>query len=158
MSTRSIILVKKTDNKGKTTVHRLYKHHDGYPTNTLPYIGQAINDSKGDIEAFVASCESQYRDGMIEETYHNETFDPEMLGYQSDLEWIYTVDLDAKYIKVFGGGYTGEPPQEAYQNGTVNPLKYVDCLIEEYQQAEKNAILEAIYNIKTLGYTINNKG
>ncbi len=164
MGTRSIVLVKKSDSKGKVTVHRLYKHWDGYPTENLKMIQQAIDTCTklahdSFLEAlpiFVKSCESYYeRENMVEETFHSDTFDPEMLGHQSDLEWIYTVDLDAKQVKVFGGGYTGNPPQYAYQNGTVNPLDYANALIESYRDKERERIQENINGILALGFKLN---
>ncbi len=158
MGTRSIVLVKKSDN-GKTTVHRLYKHWDGYPTDNLTMIGEALktlNNFSDVLHGFVKACQVYYeREDMIEETFNNETFDLEMLGNQGDLEWIYTVDLDAKQVKVFGGGYTGKVPQVAYSKGTVNPLLYADRLRKEYQDNERQRIQAAIDTIKALEYKLN---
>ena len=155
MGTRSIVLVKKSDN-GKTTVHRLYKHWDGYPSDNLAMIADAIKNSNCNLDAFIKSCQAYYeREDMVEETFNNETFDPEMLGNQGDLEWIYTVDLDAKQVKVFGGGYTGKVPQYAYKQGTVNPLNYADGLIKEYQEHERQRIQDAMTQIKTLNFKLN---
>lgn len=153
MGTRSIVLVKKTE-QGKTTVHRLYKHWDGYPTANLDMIAKAIVFNN--LNEFVNACQVYYeRPNMIEETFHNDTFHPEMLGNQCDLEWVYTVDLDAKQVKVFGGGYTGEPPQHAYQNGTVNPLEYADQMRDEYKENERRAIQSSIDAIISLGFKLN---
>lgn len=158
MSTRSIVLVKKADSNKKITVHRLYKHWDGYPTDNLNMIAKALKtlDKTNVLRDFIKACEVYYdRFGMVEETFHNETFEPVMLGNQSDLEWIYTVDLDAKQIKVFGGGYTGKLPQVAYNKGTVNPLSYVDRLTKPYQKVERQRIQSSITAIKSLGFKIN---
>lgn len=159
MGTRSIVLVKKADNKGKVTVHRLYKHWDGYPTENLKMIGEALktlNNFSDVLHGFVKACQVYYeREDMVEETFHNDTFNPDMLGNQSDLEWVYTVDLDTKQVKVFGGGYTGKVPQYAYKQGTVNPLSYADRLIKEYQANERQRIQDAMNTIKTLGYKLN---
>lgn len=160
MGTRSIVLVKQSKDS-KITVKRLYKHWDGYPTENLKMIHQALLCYNGTLDDFVSHCEKYYeRDDMVEEifeTSQNEPFNPEFLGNQWDLEWIYTIDLDKKQVKVFGGGYTGKAPQIAYQNGTVDPLKYADCLIDQYQASERDDIQENIDSIKQLGYSLNNK-
>lgn len=153
MGTRSIILVKKRENN-KTTVHRLYKHWDGYPTDNLKMIHAALSCCN-DIEHFVSQCESYYREGMVEETSHSDTLDPEIFGCQCDLEWIYTVDLDAKHVKIFGGGYSGQDPYTVYQKGTVDPVSYADCLIDSYQDNERTAIRLSIEAIQNLGYKVN---
>lgn len=159
MGTRSIIMVKKSDSQGKVTVHRLYKHWDGYPTENLKMIAESIKtltNFSDVLHGFVKGCQAYYeREDMIEETFHNETFNPDMLGNQSDLEWVYTVDLDTKQVKVFGGGYTGNVPKHAYNKGTVNPLLYADRLIKEYQDNERRRIQEAMDQIEALNYKLN---
>lgn len=154
MGTRSIIMVKKNDSQGKPVVKRLYKHYDGYPTDNLKMIAQAILKSKT-LLGFIANCEEYYRPNMIEASFKNSKFKPEMLGNQGDLEWIYTVDLDAKQVKVFGGGYTGKAPQIAYKKGVVDPVSYVKALYKEYQAKEREQILASIFEIKSLGFSLN---
>jgi hypothetical protein len=152
MGTRSIIMVKGTVNN-QTMVKRLYKHWDGYPTDVFNMLSCALGENYN-IDSFVTQCETYYRKGMVEATYIDLPFNTNMLDFQGDLEWIYTIDLDSKTIKVFGGGYTGKTPDVAYRKGPVNPLKYADQLKSEYQDNERESILQSVNQLKALGFKV----
>lgn len=53
-------------------------------------------------------------------------------------------------------GYpTGNPPQDTYNKGTVDPTSYADNLIEECQDNERKMIHDQIVELKELRFTIN---
>lgn len=175
MSTRSIIIVTGKGYSSEYLTFRISKHSDGYPTDVFDKLSLAIEEGEKLMKEhaakwisdaatimlhpsvlvgkFMAADISAYGMGAyVEETYY-EPFNPKHLGSQSDLEWIYVVNTDNKTVAIYGGGYTGKIPQEALKNGIVDPLIYVKCLYEEYQEKEKNSILRYMAEIECLGYS-----
>lgn len=176
MGTRSIILV---TGKGQYSEHqttRIYKHYDGYPTGNLDLINKAIERAtKLETEYFGKYLEKRQcsvdsiagliigesvsiygAQAEIEETFRG-PIEGKHFGNQSDLEWIYVVDLNDKTIRIYGGGYFGEGPQKAIAKGTVNPLMYADQLKEEYQAEEKKETLKLITSLEAWGFRVNPK-
>lgn len=173
MSTRSIIVV---TNEIETI--RLYKHSDGYPTDNLILIkeslAKAIDQCKkhfvsykvnpqrtprvdqvsGLLVGFSTTC---YGIGARIEEKHRGPFVPKHLGDQGDLEWIYIVDLQHQTIGVYGGGYTGKPPQIAFKKGPVDPKIYATSLYLEYQKETLEAITEEMSAIDKLGFKFASK-
>ena len=168
MSTRSIIIL-----TSKTKTVRVYKHCDGYPTGNLPVIAEAIQKTLGSKKGAVKKLEKKL--GMqfdvdnlaqailkvaeldksnLEEQFSS-SLKPKHLGDQSDLEWIYVVDVDAKTVNVYGGGYTGNLPQVAFRKGVVDPMSYIKALYPEYQKREGDFIQEAINEIIKVGFKLN---
>jgi hypothetical protein len=86
--------------------------------------------------------------------YH-ETFSPFHLGKQSDLEWIYVIDLNNKTVNVYGGGYTEDSPQSAYTKGVVSPFIEVESYYEDAKAPHIEAISHAIKAIEATGFTFN---
>lgn len=85
----------------------------------------------------------------------NKTTAKQLLGNQSDLEWIYVIDLNKKDVSIYGGGYTGNVPSVAYKKGAVNPLKYIENLKSEYQDRESLQTIALIADIQSQGFTVN---
>lgn len=170
MSTRSIIVV---TSKSKTV--RVYKHSDGYPTGNLPVIAEAIQSLGASLKGAVKKVSKKLgievtpdslaqailKVAELDPSNLEESFDapltPKMLGGQQDLEWIYVVDVDAKTVNVYGGGYTGNGPQGAFKSGVVDPMSYTKQLYPEYQGREGKAIQEAISEIEKTGFKLNEK-
>lgn len=170
MSTRSIIVL-----TGKNKTIRVYKHCDGYPTGNLPVIADAIKALGGNMKGAVKTVSKKLGieltpDSLAEKILEvaelerdnlEETFDgplkPKMLGNQGDLEWIYVVDVDAKTLNVYGGGWTGELPQVAFKQGTVDPLSYVKKLIPECQDREREETQVIMKQVEKLGFKLNPK-
>lgn len=151
MGTRSIIVVKQ-GNK----VNRHYKHWDGYPTHNLEVIQDGIKAGPS-IDDFTNALNnsSDYR-ANLEDSFTNKHV-KDCLGNQGDLEWVYIVDLDSKDVSVYGGGYIDDVPVVAYQKGTVDPMSYVNCLIDSYQDAEGKVIQSHVESLNGLGFTVNGK-
>lgn len=78
-----------------------------------------------------------------------------LLGDQGDLEWIYIVDGDKQNVDVFGGGYTGDLPEDTIGKGTVDPLIYCERLLDEYREAGEKEIASATRSLKRLGWPVN---
>lgn len=176
MSTRSIIVL-----TGAAETIRLYKHSDGYPTGNLPVILEAIENgqrlTKEHAERFkenpklisvdtlcgliIGAATSVYGMGARIDSYdddeavYQEHFEPKHLGNQSDLEWIYLINLDNQTLSIFGGGYTGEVPQVAFKNGEVDPVSYTKKLYPEYQDREAKETRELVSKIEALGFKVN---
>lgn len=185
MGTRSIIVItgQARYGQGHETV-RLYKHWDGYPTENLPIIAQAVARMEKSItdqpEPFrskypsvegltgmvIGEASSCYGMGaQVDEDDHGrgtkarfaEAFDPKHLGMQSDLEWIYVVDAEARSVAVYGGEYTGEVPQKAFKRGPVNPMAFVQRLRTDYQECGRSQIGEAIATLEASGWKLAEK-
>lgn len=186
MGTRSIIVITGQAKYSGTETVRMYQHSDGYPTGVLPTLHAALSIAISQVNEanewarkhglsekslttehvvgkIIGESTCQYGIGCNIDQYdddsarYDETFKPEHLGTQSDLEWIYLVDLEAKSISIYGGGYTGAVPQVAYKRKTVNPLKYADSLREEFQNEERKATLELVSKVEALGFKVNPK-
>ena len=180
MGTRSIIMVTGLCKHKQNETYRLYKHYDGYPTGNLDIIRDAIK--KGielrdeyntrfpeDSARFKTHLTPQGLTGLIigaasspdgmstilEERWHQEPLNENMLGDQGDLEWIYIVNTDTQSVGIYGGEYTGNGPEVAYQKGFVNPLIYIESLRDDCQNDERVETLELVKSIKDLGYSVN---
>lgn len=178
MGTRSVIVVTGEKNYSGNQTVRFYKHYDGYPTGNLPIIAKALCDGAAKIAEHQAELKTQKPgkfctelfEGLligaatdvygisarVEEKYEEE-FRPEHLGNQSDLEWLYLVDLKEKTVEVFGGKYTGNLPQSHYRKGSVKPEKWLENLRPEYVDAEREQLNCAIRDIEQAGFKLNPK-
>lgn len=152
MGTRSIIVL-----KDKNEALRLYKHYDGYPTGVLPLLDTALRitgvGARTTAEHIVNAALAGKDRVQIED--QTRRFNRAFLGDQWDLEWIYVVDIAAKTINIYGGGYTGEAPQVAYGKGPVDPAIYADSLYEQYQDAERKKTALLVADLAAAGYTVN---
>jgi hypothetical protein len=83
----------------------------------------------------------------------NEPLKDSHFGNQGDLEWIYVVDLKAKSINVYSGGY--ESPDEILPRGVVDPRSYAEHLIEEAQVRERSEIAAHMDRLMDLGWNLN---
>jgi hypothetical protein len=77
-----------------------------------------------------------------------------VFGNQEDLEWVYVVNAIDRSIKVFGGGYSGKPAWQ-YTGKTVDPMTYVENLVEECQKSEGKAITVASRSLNRFGFPVN---
>ncbi len=177
MSTRGIIVY---IGKGKYSTpqgFRLYQHCDSYPTGILPLLKTVIRKAEKCVAAedsgrrtvtpeMLAGFTVGEQTGIYGMGAHIEEAKPalhisnedaifELLGNQGDLEWVYVVDTDAQTINVYGGGYSNTCPEGFVKAGTVDPLVYVENLIEEYQEGEAKRIKSAIRSLKRLGWPVN---
>jgi len=176
MSTRSIILITGKSRYGDPGTIRLYKHSDGYPTGTLGVIqaalAKSINQQREYAERFkepkpdpvgveqvvgnlIGESTTVHGQGARVEESFEEPFEPNHLGNQSDLEWIYLVDLDSNAVKIFGGGYTGQRPQAALKLGPVNPEQYAKDLRAECQAGKIEETNRLVESIKAIGFSVN---
>ena len=175
MSTRAIIVItgQSIQSHGICTT-RLYQHSDGYPTRVLETLANSIqiatklqqyqsakflNSAPLNQELMVgATIASSLKytglEAVLDKTY-DEAFTPKHLGKQSDLEWIYVVDVEKKTISVYGGVWTGFYPIAAYKKGVVDPVSYVEQLIPACIVQEKKAIKAAMKRIQALGFKLN---
>ena len=78
-------------------------------------------------------------------------------GDHSDIEWLYVVNAIDRSIKVFGGEYTGDEPRLSATSGTVDPLRYVEHLVEECQDKEEARITSAVRSLSRIGFPVNPK-
>lgn len=175
MSTRSIIVVTGKSKYGtQSETVRLYKHSDGYPTGNLPVIIEALKKSveqhkeqckrfkeefcfsKLNVEQvtgnLIGAATTVYGMGASIEECVGDEFSPEHLGSQSDLEWIYIVDLSLRQVRIYGGGFTGKSPQYAYNKGTIDPLIYAERLRAEYQSDEAKETEKLVNELIDVGY------
>lgn len=144
MGTRSIIVV--TD---ETKTKRIYKHYDGYPTENLEIIFNAVETNKT-LDKIVEHLTTENKIQVEEEFSFNFNKDPKKcLGRQGDLEWMYVIDVPNKIVNV----YKGNP--NSFKEGTTNPLKYVQQLKGEYQREESKIIEKYMKAIEKIGYLIN---
>jgi hypothetical protein len=152
MSTRSIIIVTGQDCHEKNKTVRLYKHSDGYPAGALSVIEEAIKSvqahkyepsygpDKGKsrinvmtlVGKLIGAGTSKYGMGVVidGDGKYNESFKPEHLGIQGDLEWVYIIDLNKLTVSILGGGYTGKTP-DTFK--LADPFAYANCLREEFR-------------------------
>ena len=179
MSTRSIIVVHGEDLYEKNKTVRLYKHSDGYPTGALEVIQNAIEliqkhkyeDYKTKavrinvstmVGMLIGAGTSEYGMGVrIDSTWtengpeqlaeYNEAFETKHLGGQSDLEWIYIIDVAKQTVSIFGGGYTGKNAQSFK---LANPYDYANCLIKECQASEIAETDKLIRYIEAWGFKV----
>jgi hypothetical protein len=174
MSTRSIIVITGKDDYNRSQTTRIYKHSDGYPTGNLAIINNAIerglrlvseNNSRfKDNREMNTNClaglvlgeaTTVYGMGAYIEERFEEELKPAHLGNQWDLEWIYVIDVSAKTVNIYGGGYTGKAPQHALRKGAVDPMTYIKRLCEDYQASEKKELKKLITSIEAWGFKIN---
>jgi hypothetical protein len=74
-------------------------------------------------------------------------------GRQSDLEWMYLVDLPARAITVYAsGGY--DDPAAHLANGPVDPRRYALELSENYRGREYARISRAMQGLAAAGWTV----
>lgn len=179
MSTRSIIVVHGRDLHNDAVV-RLYKHSDGYPTGALGVINEALeaaqknkytpiygDDKKPRINVstlvglLIAAGTSEYGMGVQIDT----DFDDEKLanfsgaefnrkkhlGRQSDLEWVYIIDVNKQTVSIFGGGYTGKTPDTFKP---ADPYAYAGCLYEQYQAGEIDRTKKLINSIEAWSFKV----
>ena len=183
MSTRSIIVITGPQLYGsKNKTIRLYKHSDGYPTGNLPIIERALGRATEMVSSdnarfskdepkpiytetlvglLIGESTSVYGIGARIDSYEDDTaeynseFKPEHLGEQSDLEWIYIIDLEAKTLNIYGGSYgTG---LEAVNNGPTDPSTYADQLSEEFKEDERNSIKNMVKMVEAWSFKVNPK-
>lgn len=170
MSTRSIIVITGSAMYSGSETVRLYKHSDGYPSGNLPIIAEALANGKRLLEQYketrplnveamlglmIGAATSIYGMGAKPEETYREEFKPEHLGDQGDLEWIYLIDLEERTVQVYGGGFSGDLPQRAYEKGVVDPLYTDPDLQNEYRVAERKEIERAIEQIEAQGFRVN---
>jgi hypothetical protein len=165
MSTRSILIY----TNEKETI-RVYKHFDGYPTGNLPVIKESLEGIsnlekfiKGNDEIPLASIIRYFKDdekleiefqgkGHFDPKQRTNKFKKEVMGEQSDLEWVYVIDLTNKKVSCYGNNY-GEA-KEHFKKGITDPITYVKCLYPQYQEKERQEIEQAIEAIQTIGFKV----
>lgn len=157
MGTRSVIIVSGLKRfSEKKSFRRLYKHWDGYPLGALPVLLTAVKESTRllsletetkyqttDVDVFCKlieygdlSCNST---GARVEAKSNSVF--EIFGNQSDLEFVYVIDITRKWIFVFGSGI-GDV-EHHIKSGSIDLEKY-------FKQSYKNSnALAEFQKIKT---------
>ena len=159
MSTRSIILVKAHD-----SISRLYRHCDGYPTAQLPVISAALMANGKETRGLrFADCLVEVGAGMgarIAPEDFRAGSDLEItaadVGGQTDLEWIYVIDLINHNVSVYVGSWDlGENFRTVSRDMTSDPQGYADQLRAEYQVKERAAIVAAVLAFGPLGVTVN---
>lgn len=77
-------------------------------------------------------------------------------GRQSDLEWVYVVDLKKRSVKVYGGGYDDCAPQVFVRRGTVDPRREAGQMTDEYRDRYLGRICAALDRLQEQGWTVNN--
>jgi hypothetical protein len=176
MSTRSIIVVHGPSSYRSVQVYRLYKHSDGYPTENLRIIAEAIERGNALVEEsqdrfsgrqpftsemltglIIGAATSVYGMGAHLEHEANKDLSAADFGNQGDLEWIYIIDTGARTVKVYGGGYTGEGPARTVAKGTVNPTSYAKHLVKEAQAETRELIKQRVARVEAAGFKINPK-
>lgn len=181
MSTRSIIVVTGKTIYDQPETIRIYKHSDGYPTANLPLIQKALKSSLDQVYAaqkrfkssanrisvaqvvghLIGAATTVYGMGANidqddnSQAIYDDSFRVHMLGCQCDLEWIYLINLNTKTVDVYGGGYSGDEPQKTHRKGRVDPLTYVNQLVEDVRKDEKQTISKSIADLKEIGFVVN---
>ena len=183
MSTRSIIVVTGLGKHKDHQTVRLYQHSDGYPTGVLPEIYAGLKQALDlilDLEKQMGDDQSRHLSaGLVAnciqcasvDVYggfaakpdsddpgkadYDSPFNTDHLGNQGDLEWIYVLDLGKMELNIYGGEYTGEGPEVAFNKGPVDPESYADKLKTEYQDRERKATQAVVEKLENLGLEIN---
>lgn len=169
MSTRSIILVTGVDSRKQPLTVRLYQGSDGYPTDVLETIGEAISAANaqtreqnekfkglGDPDVVVAdqlaghiigkgvTC---YGMNVVFEKAYNAAFNMGHAAAGGFIEWTYLVDANAKEVRVLLTG--GDSVNEL-----ADPFSYAKKLYPEYQQGCIEQTKAAIDAIEKAGYKV----
>jgi len=177
MSTRSIIVLSGAGLNGPEVI-RLYKHSDGYPAGNLPIIANALVKAvaiekahakrlkrkvqmklSGYAGLIIGESVSAYGAGAhIDTDYVDEhTSTPAeylakinlaQFGEQSDLEWVYYLDIDKKQLQIFQGFGS---PEEILAKGLADPLE------DEDRVDTIKKIKTALTEIKKAGFKVNPK-
>lgn len=153
MSTRSCLYVFGEKDSGPYAV-RLYRHCDGYPSETLAEIAGALG--AGDAGAIAkALCDggSIRLDGPPGGPCEAEALSLDLLGRQGDLEWIYFVDQKSKSVSVYGGGPS--LPAEHVNAGPRDPAWEIESLYPQYRAETLERILGAVEAVGAAGWSFN---
>ncbi|CAB5221305.1 hypothetical protein UFOVP244_131 [uncultured Caudovirales phage] len=178
MGTRSIIVVTGAATYKEVSTVRMYKHYDGYPSDVLNVLADALTDAvnvmkKHDekvmrtgliVGKIIGSDTGIYGPGArIDDDYqgnrtvraeYDAALDKSHLGNQADLEWIYVVDADARNVSVYAGV---ETPAETDLNKTTDPYTQVNSYREESKEGLRADITSGIERLKAVGFSVNKK-
>lgn len=78
-------------------------------------------------------------------------------GDHGDIEWLYVVNAINRSVKVYGGGYDSGWPADTVKKGTVDPLSYIEHLVDEARDAEGARIKSATRSLNRIGFPVNPK-
>lgn len=171
MGTRSTITVISRELDQYFTV---YKHCDGYPSENLQVIGQAIAintikmtsnyksySEKWQKELFFESLkqafEFVYRPNCIEEKGIISTSSiDDIFGGYGDTEFLYVIELESSNVNIFATPW--DKQAETVESGlTFAPFNEIDSIKSEYQEATKSELLKGLTMLNHLDFTINGK-
>ena len=177
MGTRSIVLVTGSDGHDSARTVRLYKHYDGYPSEFLNILADALADvrkvlKKHDekvartyivVGKIMGADTGFYGMGIkIDEDYtenfsftkaqYNEPLHSRHFGSQGDLEWIYVVDTFHKNVSVYAG--TGNPAEINLTEFT-DPSTYAARFKGIAKEEVEAEIAKGVARLSKSGFTVN---
>jgi hypothetical protein len=86
------------------------------------------------------------------QAYYQEPFKITMLGQQTDLEWVYIVDVSKKNVDVYGDDNS---PADQYSKGVVHPDTEIESYKEECKVPTLQELQEIYIEFREVGWTIN---
>jgi len=175
MSTRSVIVVTgKTYSWNKEAfTARLWKHSDGYPSENLKLIADALSQTKKvakehtdrfneklvypatlALGKLIGACTSFYGIGAVVEEEFAESYKPSHFGNHGDAEWLYLIDLEKRDVSIFE--CSGDS-QASVKKGVSDPYNEVKGYYENVQERCKAKISDVVNKIVELGFTFNGR-
>lgn len=160
MSTRSCIYVRGTDPDGEIRAVRLYRHCDGYPSSALHELSAAVRAAPGPgasaLAGSITSLGYAREDGPSPRWLDAKGDVSKILSYQSDLEWVYVLDADAKNALVYGkSGIYSATSAEQIARGRQEPMAEVSEILPDYVDATRGQIKAAVAAIAASGWKVN---
>lgn len=160
MSTRSCIYVKGTDPDGAARAVRLYRHCDGYPSCALSELAAAIRQSPGPgasaLAGSITSLGYAREDGPSPRWLDAKGDVAKILSGQSDLEWVYVLDADAKNALVYGNARVScADSVEHIARGRRSPMEEVAEASPDFADAPRSQIQAAEAAFKSAGWKVN---
>jgi hypothetical protein len=102
---------------------------------------------------------AELESSMYIETDDYQQFDAEtakrVFGDHGDLEWLYLVNAVDRSVRVFSGGQ--EWPADMVAAGMVDPMEYVECIVDDYQERTAAQIRSACRSLSRAGFPVNPK-
>lgn len=137
----------------------LYKHWDGYPSDTLNMLLEAVKKSDS-MESLLDQCAAYYSSETSSRTFDSMLEDCGpftdlcMCNNQWDIEYYYYIDVDNKTVDVYGG-HGCQIPSDHFRAGRSLPSIEVDSYYPEYRPKYLQYINESLLGLAACGWIVN---